>query len=199
MQVYDFYKQVFHLEDEDLLQQLLKVTQIHQLNKRDIIVREGEMQKEIGFLVSGCICSYTQNSNGAEVVSCFCCKTGDTTMSSFSLNEPAMVTTIALTETELLTVPLEDVAHFVHTNTNCLQLYNQLLQQSLRRFVTMQVVISRGTAMERYRWFLKEYPGLIDTINNKYIASFLQMTNVTLSRLRRFDREHNPEDSAESV
>ena len=41
---------------------------------------------------------------------------------------------------------------------------------------------------------LKEYPGLIETINNKYIASFLQMTNVTLSRLRRMQREQQAAD-----
>ena len=43
--------------------------------------------------------------------------------------------------------------------------------------------------MERYQWFLARYPGLISTVNNKHIASFLGMTPVTLSRLRRQVRE----------
>ena len=38
--------------------------------------------------------------------------------------------------------------------------------------------------MQRYQWFLENYPGLIHTLNNKHIASFLGMTPVTLSRLR---------------
>ena len=36
---------------------------------------------------------------------------------------------------------------------------------------------------------LSDYKNLIDEINNKYIASYLNMTPVTLSRLRREMKE----------
>lgn len=45
------------------------------------------------------------------------------------------------------------------------------------------------SASERYRWFLSNYPGLIDRVPHRHIASFLNMTPVTLSRLRRAERE----------
>lgn len=56
---------------------------------------------------------------------------------------------------------------------------------------------SQYDAMKRYLWFLEKYPGLIDAVNNKYIASYLNMTPVTLSRLRRKlkdskEKEKNP-------
>ncbi|MEQ2617002.1 hypothetical protein AAAT94_07475 [Intestinimonas aquisgranensis] len=38
--------------------------------------------------------------------------------------------------------------------------------------------------MERYQWFLEAYPGLIDQVTHRYVASFLEMSPVTLSRLR---------------
>ena len=47
------------------------------------------------------------------------------------------------------------------------------------------MILYRTTAMERYEWFLNYYPGLIDVVPHKYIASFLDMTPVTLSRLRK--------------
>ena len=46
------------------------------------------------------------------------------------------------------------------------------------------VSLSQGDATERFEWFCKEYPGMIDMVNNRYIASFLGITPVTLSRLR---------------
>ena len=39
--------------------------------------------------------------------------------------------------------------------------------------------------MERYQWFRQAYPGLSEKISNRYIASFLNMTPVTLSRLKQ--------------
>ena len=35
--------------------------------------------------------------------------------------------------------------------------------------------------------FKKKYPGVIDQISHKYVASFLDMNPVTLSRLRKFN------------
>ena len=38
------------------------------------------------------------------------------------------------------------------------------------------MLMYRCSAMERYQWFLKMYPGLIDLVRNKHVASFLGMT-----------------------
>lgn len=51
-------------------------------------------------------------------------------------------------------------------------------------------MLCHTTAMERYRWFLDEYPGLIDRAPHRHIASFLNVTPVTLSRLRREERRN---------
>ena len=50
-------------------------------------------------------------------------------------------------------------------------------------------IMCHTSASERYRWFLSNYPGLIDRVPHRHIASFLNMTPVTLSRLRRAERE----------
>lgn len=41
---------------------------------------------------------------------------------------------------------------------------------------------------------LKNYPGLIERVNHRYIASFLGMTPVSLSRIRRIVREEAKSD-----
>ena len=40
-------------------------------------------------------------------------------------------------------------------------------------------------AETRYRIFLKEYPGFIDRFKHYHIASYLGISNVSLSRIRR--------------
>lgn len=57
----------------------------------------------------------------------------------------------------------------------------------------------RYDARQRYLWFLSAYPGLIQKVSNKYVASFLGMNPSTLSRqkaaLRNEKREKQREKS----
>jgi CRP-like cAMP-binding protein len=46
-------------------------------------------------------------------------------------------------------------------------------------------LLRRQTTEERYQSFLEMYPGLIQRIPLKYIATFLGMNTETLSRLRK--------------
>lgn len=48
----------------------------------------------------------------------------------------------------------------------------------------VKTILCQNTATQRYDWFCKEYPGLIERVNNRYAASYLGMTPVTFSRLR---------------
>ena len=187
MQVEQLLRDVLKLQDEELVRTLLAEVEIRRLPRRELVVREGEVQRQIGFLLEGCLCGFSQNAAGEQLVTCFCCRPGEATMCAFTLAEPAVTSLIALTDSVVAMLPTERIAQLVETNPVCMRLYNTLLEQALRRVVVMQSVL-RSSAMERYQWFLKEYPGLIDLINNKYIASYLQMTNVTLSRLRRASR-----------
>ena len=189
MRVDDIIDQLFDLKDMDAVRQLTKAAVIRRIPRRRMLVREGEMQEYIDFVISGCLCGISQNCKGEKVVLCFCCRPGEAAMASFSMEEPATASMIALTDSHVLSIPLSLANHLVNSSVECLRIYNQLLQQALRRLVTTQVAVCRGSAMERYQWFQQEYPGLIEVVSNKYIASYLQMTNVTLSRLRRIERE----------
>ena len=68
-------------------------------------------------------------------------------------------------------------------------MHYKLLLNSANRHRDLKIAIYQYTAMQRYQWFLREYPGLIDQIGHKYIASLLNMTPVTLSKIRKIMRE----------
>ena len=68
-------------------------------------------------------------------------------------------------------------------------IYNAMLRDALKQHWEVKHIVCQHPAMERYLWFCKTYPGLIEQVRNKYIASFLGMSPVTLSRLRRTLRE----------
>ena len=78
-----------------------------------------------------------------------------------------------------------------------LRIYNMLLTNALRYHWSMKALMYQYSAMERYQWFLKYYPGLIERVSGKHVASLLGMTSVTLSRLKRVIREGRASQEAD--
>ena len=65
------------------------------------------------------------------------------------------------------------------------QLYANLVLRSAKRHWEIKTVLYQYTATQKYQWFLQAYPELICHVSGRHIASFLGMTPVTLSRLKR--------------
>ncbi len=105
------------------------------------------------------------------------------------LGSPSCISMEAVTDGEILLFPIQTVKELLETQPLFMRRYNLFLMEALKRHWEEKMLLLRCTAMQRYRWFLQHYPGLIDSVSNKHIASFLGMTPVTLSRIRRQLRE----------
>ena len=108
---------------------------------------------------------------------------------------PAPISMEALTDCAVLCIPIEDILRFQKKYFKEITLLElRLINDSWNLHLELKRVNCQYTVMQRYQWFLNKYPNLIDEINNKYIASFLNMTPVTLSRLRRELKENNVDE-----
>lgn len=191
MTAQEFYTDVFGVTDQELLEELVSRTRKTHLRKGECIVRIGEVQKDVYFLVSGVARGYFLDDNGTEITDCFGfrCGTAAVSFGRMELNAPSPMTIEVLEEGDYFCIPVEDVLELQTQYTQVLELYNRLLVVSMEQHLDLQHVLHSCSAIQRYQWFLKEYPGLIHRINDKHVASFLGMTPVTLSRLRRTLRE----------
>lgn len=153
-------------------------------------VKAGEMQNQLLVLISGIFRGYVIDENGQDITDCFAYQAGDIVAGCNGLTEPSLVEIESLTECELIRVPTSVLFELMEQYPLMHQIYNQILTEALKRHWELKRMLYQP-AMQRYQWFLDRYPGLIDRVSNKYIASFLGMTPVTLSRLRRHLREHN--------
>ena len=86
-------------------------------------------------------------------------------------------------------ISTEVISRLLEEDAAYLRQYNLLLVEAAEEQWRGKMALLCLTAMERYERFLQDYPGLISTVCNRDIASFLGMTPVTLSRLRRKKRE----------
>ena len=189
MQLPELFRNLFGLTDESLIQRLSAQGEVRLLKKGHVLYREGETPSRLTFLIQGLLRGYFLDANGKDITDCFAFEPGSPAVACISLGEPASVSIEALEDSQVLELPLTWVLELLEEYPQLYRTYSFFLLQALRRHWEVKAAMYQYTAMERYQWFLRTYPGLHRQVSGKHIASFLGMTQVTLSRLRRTLRE----------
>lgn len=187
MGVYNFFRDVCMIKDEQLLQELINTAEYKFKKKGNFIVRVGEAQNEVWLMESGIARGYFLNSNGKEVTDCFIFKPGSAAMAISEL-KPGLHSPLTIEMLEdgyFYCIPISVVAELQKRYIEISIFYTSLLSASLNLHWSLKRILTQCTAIQRYQWFLEEYPGLIDRVNKKYVASYIGMTPVTISRIRR--------------
>lgn len=188
MEIQNFYTETLKISNTQLVQMLSENSQIKVIKKGDILQYIGSVSTALYFLMKGLLRGFLLDAKGKEVTDCFVYAHGTPVVSSIDLGEPSLICIEALEDSELISIPFSVVLPLVGSNLELITLYNRLLSNSLKMHWENKTVLAQCAAAERYQWFLKNYPGLIDRINHRYIASFLGMTPVSLSRTRQILR-----------
>lgn len=190
----DVFEKTLHLTDSEVIEDLSDACIPLHLAAGDFLIREGEKPAVVPFLLKGIVRGFLFDVNGREITDCFAVQPGIPVMTSADLQAPSPLSMDALVDSDFLTIPIPEIQRLLERYSELQRLYNQLLIASFSMHWEIKLTLCRDTAMQKYQWFLQKYPGLVDQISNKYIASFLGMTPVTLSKLRRVLREkENPE------
>ena len=189
MLIGEFYEKVFQLSDETLIQKLMQMTEISFFKKGEIIVRQDETPSKIYFLLDGVFRGFFFDAHGKEITDCFGFEMGAAAISCLGIGNPSPIAMEALTECQVLSIPCMEIMKLMEEHLELVAIYNQMLLIALKKQWEIKSAMYQYDAKERYLWFLDYYPGVIERISNKYVAAFLGISPVTLSRLRRSIRE----------
>lgn len=178
-----------YISEEPVLQELLADAKYEYVKKGTLLIEPGEVQTHMPVLIKGVFRGFLLDEDGRDITDCFAVSPGDIVAGCNVMEGPSLISMEAVTDCQVAMLPMAAVKEKMGRNMEALQLYNRYLMKALQRHWEEKMLMHCCNAMQRYQWFLKMYPGLIDTVCNKHIASFLGMTPVTLSRLRRQLRE----------
>lgn len=154
--------------------------------KGELFVRAGDVPTKIAFIAQGLMRIYFISEDGKQFNKSFLAENEFiTALSGAILGEPALVSIQAMEPTELLTINFSELQ----------KLYEQFnYWQAIGRIITEQIFIRKekregqfllSSAEERYRSFRKESPNLENRIPDYHIASYLGITPVALSRIKK--------------
>lgn len=164
---------------------LSKFKSVH-VKKNSVLHAAGEVCQHAYFICKGCLRTYFIDGKGEEKTRYIAFENKFVSaFASFITQEPSAEFVQALEDAELLKIRQSDFYQLVDTNAIFAALYRQSLEQA-QVFATwrMETMISM-TATERYENLLERMPQFVSRLSNKHIASFLGITQESLSRLKK--------------
>ncbi len=175
----------------DLINKFAAVSSEITLKKNDVLIRIGDKSSYIFLVVSGILRDYYIDDDGNDVTRFFSREGGLCGGESLISNEASAICTEALEDCILLRCPVSDFKEIIVSNSDATKAYIWFLESSLAYKIRRENSFLIKSAAERYIDFKRENPDLEKRVNQKYIASYLGITPVSLSRIRRALKELN--------
>lgn len=173
-----------HPMSDKLQVYLLEALKYREIPKKDFILKSGQICNKVYFIQKGLIrCFYEEH--GKDISSWFM-KEMDVIISvdSFYGQSKSYENMQALEDCELFYITYEEL-QYIYNNFLEFNYIGRVLTEKYYRQVWEYVYNTRmKQAPERYAYFINTFPELLQRLNLKDIATYLSITEQTLSRIR---------------
>ena len=173
-----------HPLSEGLVRHLTQTLKTRTIARKQYLLRAGHVSRQICFIESGLLrCFYEQ---GETEVSSWFMKEGDVIVSveSFFKQKPSYESIQALEETIIHYISYDELQfiykNFLEFNFVARVLAEHYYTLSEQRLYSLRMQRSQ----ERYEHLIKNFPEIILRSPSKYIASYLGISEETLSRIK---------------
>ncbi len=171
---------------EQTLDDLFSLLTISNISKGTDMVSQGKPNTKDYFLLNGILREFLIDDNGNEITINFYynqsfitpnfCRT-EKKLNSFTIHALSNCVIAEIESTELEKYRNENVVFF---NASAL-IITKLFKDNIER----QIVQATYSGKKRLEQFRAKFPGIENYVPHSFIASYLGITNVSLSRLRR--------------
>ena len=160
--------------------------ELFELPKNEILITENHISKNTYILESGFIRSFTLDSTGNEVTtniySPFCFIND---VMAFFKQQPASENFQTMTDCKLWMMSYEDVQANFHGIPEFREFGRMMLITNYTVLKTRMLGMIKDTAENRYLKLMSQHPDIFQNVSLKIIASYLGITDTSLSRIRK--------------
>ncbi len=170
-------------------QELTAITEKHEaitIKKGDFILTKGQVSNAYYLIEYGLTRSFLHDYEGNEVTIGFC-SDNDVVIevASFFQRNPTVENIQALMETRLWKIKFEDFQELFHQIPEFREWGRSWMAKELVHSKNRAIAMITEPATARYLRLIKEKPILIQQAPLKHIASYLGITDTSLSRIRK--------------
>jgi signal-transduction protein with cAMP-binding, CBS, and nucleotidyltransferase domain len=173
-----------HPLSDELKNYFIQTIKIKEIPRKKYLLKAGHINSTISFIQKGLFRCYQVNDK--EEVSTWFMKEGDVIISVSSFYNQKVSTEYihALEDSVIYYVSYSELMHiyreYIEFNYNA----RVLTEKYHTQWVDYTDAMRRKNAGDRYEWMLNNYPELIQRVPSKYLATYLNMNEVTLSRIK---------------
>lgn len=156
------------------------------LHKKEYLLHEGDICKNLAFVSKGILKSYILDERGNERINLFAFDgwwVSD--FNSFLNEEKAVLNIEAIEDSEVLLISLEDYEKLTVEIPKMDRYFRILYQKSLVTKDYRLIISNNFTAEEKYLHLIKSNPEMIRRLPHNLIASYLGLSPETVSRIRK--------------
>jgi CRP-like cAMP-binding protein len=156
------------------------------LKKDDYFSEAGKVANQVGFVISGVLSISYFNNKGQEITRYFIDENNFVVdLYSFSTKIPSSEYIRAVTNCEIIFFSANDLEELSLTIIGWDKITSQITSKALMEKVNRISPMVAEDAKVRYNNFLEKFPGIANRIPLSLLASYLGITQSSLSRIRR--------------
>ncbi|MBK8322751.1 MAG: Crp/Fnr family transcriptional regulator [Betaproteobacteria bacterium] len=170
---------------EEAFAELEPLLAVVDYRKGDVLLTQGAHEMEQYFVIEGVLKRVVSNPEGKEMILRFAREDDmDTSYAAWKLRTPAPYSIRAVTKARVAKMPLPQWAGFLDTHPDLKDDFEYevmfLMSEVMAHTITLHLLDAPG----RVHRFVRKHPELAERVPKKELASYLNLSAETLSRLK---------------
>ncbi len=153
--------------------------------KGDLLLHQGVREMEQYFVLDGVLKRVVTNPKGKEMILRFADERDmETSYAAWRLGTPTPYSIVCVTKVRVAKLPLPEWVGFMERHPKLKQLFEYHVMLLMSEIMAHTITLHLLDAPGRVKRLLRKAPGLFERIPKKELASYLNLSAETLSRLK---------------
>jgi len=154
-------------------------------NKGDFLLLQGVRDMSQYFILDGILKRVVSNPEGKEMILRFADENDmETSYAALRLGTPTPYGIVCVTKARVATLPLKEWIAFLNRHPDAKEHFEYAVMQGMSEIMAHTITLHLLDAPGRVHRFMRKHPDLAERIPQKELASYLNLSAETLSRLR---------------
>ena len=159
--------------------------------KGECLLHQGDLEMEQYFILDGILKRVVANQQGKQMILRFADERNmETSYAAWRLKTPAPYSIMAVTKVRVVKLPLPHWAAFMDLHVDIKHAFEYEVMQLMSEIMAHTITLHLLDAPGRVHRFLRKHPELCDRVPKKELASYLNLSAETLSRLQHDGKIH---------